>query len=164
MIGIALAVLLSTALPASADVKLFVLSDPVGATVYYSTTGVGDPTTYAGMAGSGVYLKFKTPRRWKECVRSGPVKVRWVSGAEATLDTVEMCPAVGKNQQIMFVRPALPGVEIDAQYAGALLAAERASAPPPEAPPPTTYQPLRMPRYCTSRLSGNRVVTTCTGG
>ena len=150
---LAVALSLSASSAQAADVKVTFLSDPTGATLYEEVKGTQKLWGYAP-----VTLKWQVPRKWKACITLSPMKVRWVSGAEASI-TLQVCPQAGKNQQFVFQRPAgVPGLELDAQFAIEMLRNAALAAPPstPEyvAPPPA-------PQHCTSTLIGNQVFTNC---
>lgn len=139
------------------DVKLTLKSLPEGATVFTIL-----PDGSEKMWGTApVRLKWQVPRRWAECITTESIKVRWISGVEATVSGVDLCPRVGKNQEFVFQRPAeAPGVELDVQYAIALMrsaataAAARARSYVPYVPPPRE-------KICTSNIIGNQIFTYC---
>lgn len=135
----------------AADVKVTFQSDPPGATLY---TVLNDTPRLWGYA--PIVMKWGVPKKWTTCLQTEPILVRWLSGAEARIDTLRLCPQVGKNQQFSFIRPTgVPGVEIDGQFAVQILQ-QRAPAPviiPPYVPPAQTH--------CTSQIIGRRVVTNC---
>ncbi len=148
---LSLALSLPTSYAAANDVKVSFLSDPTGATLYEDNAGSLKLWGYTPFV-----LKYQVPRRWKACVALKPLKVRWVSGAEASI-TLEVCPQTGKNQQFVFQRPTgVPGLELDVQFAIAMLQNARLAAPPPAA----VYIPP-APRHCTSTAIGNQVFTNC---
>lgn len=143
-------VLVLTASVVRADVTVTFQSDPIGATLYEEIEGVLKMWGYTPFR-----LKYKTPRRWSGCMDSKPLRVRWVSGAEANIDRLQLCSQVGKNQQFTFLRPlGVPGVEVDGQMAIAIL--QRQSVPQPVYVPPA-----RTPTACTSTAIGNTVSTRC---
>jgi len=154
--GIALAIAGALALTAAcasmpgrrASVRVTYLSDPPGAAVYEGGKQWGR---------APVTLIYHPPGRFTECLRLNPVTLRWVSGAEATVDALDACPAAGRDQQFTMFRPkGVEGLELDVQYAIALLqpAAARPSAEPPPAP-------ITMPRNCTTTVIGNQIFTNC---
>lgn len=150
--------------------RLTVITEPPGGTVYQAPSDTGEPTHYIGVAPH--FLEYKIPRRWKGCLRLRALKVRWLSGAESGSVDIEACATNGKHQQFVFMRPTtVPGMEIDAQYAIALLnyaqsaanaatVAEAAARPIYLSSPPA---PINIPRaqYCTARVIGNQIFTTC---
>lgn len=154
---------LLVAVPASArdvTVSVTVFSDPLGATVYANTA--------AQRAGySPVLVKYKfNAKAWKSgaCQPVQPIKVRWVSGAEATLNAIRVCPANGTKQELTFMRPdGMAGVEVDASFAIELqrISAGQASAAYAAAQAAAGAVVVQKPVYCTSRLVGSRVFTTC---
>lgn len=109
-----LIVVLATATPAWADsVTVLFSSDPIGASVYANSNE--QPFGYAP-----VTLKYELPKgflKGSACQTMQPVKVRWVSGAEAQIEP-DICPGSGKKQQFVFQRPVqVPGADIDATFA-----------------------------------------------
>jgi hypothetical protein len=52
-----------------------------------------------------------------QCVRINPVQVRWASGVTVSRDDLQVCPQSGFSQQYVFLRPAAPGAEVDANFA-----------------------------------------------
>lgn len=130
-----------------ASVRVWYLSDPPGAMVYWRGQQLPAP----------IWVRLPTPRPWTACARAEPVKVRWVSGAEVDVSALDLCPASGREQQFTVFRPkGVPGVELDALYAAALLQS-RVAAPAPVAPPV-----IAPPRQCTTTVIGNQVFTNCT--
>ena len=98
--------------PAFADkVKLTILSDPAGATVY------ANQWTHEEYGYAPVTLQYEVGRdffKQNRCVTTHPIKLRWVSGAEATVSP-RICGGGGKSQTFVFVRPVEgPGRELDA--------------------------------------------------
>lgn len=145
---------------AYADVRLYLLSQPGGASIFQGVPQADGTVVYQPMA-SGEF-KYKTPRRWKECPKVWPIKVRWISGAEAVVEDLQLCPAQGTKQQFVFMRPeGVEGALIDAQYALALLQAQTASTPPPAPLAWPTYTPPKTTR-CTTQVIGNQIFTRCT--
>jgi PEGA domain-containing protein len=45
---------------------------------------------------------------FRSCRQTQPVTVQWVSGATASVTSVQLCPAIGKNQSFTFERPTTP--------------------------------------------------------
>lgn len=135
---------------ALADTKLTVTfrSDPPGATIYENGKAWGA----APMA-----LRYNAPGRFTACLPLRPITLRWVSGAEVALNDVQACPAAGKKQEFTVFRPeGVPGAEIDAQYAVALVqqrATAQAAAPVPV---------VTAPKFCTTTVIGTQIFTTCT--
>lgn len=151
---LAVMLLLSAATVEAADVKVALRSDPPGAMVYTGPLPAGSDQVKAwGYA--PLVLKWAVPRRWNSCLQTEPIRVRWLSGAEATIPSLQLCPQTGKNQQFTFMRPTgVPGVEIDGQFAVQLLQ----QAP---AAPAAVYAPSPQPVHCTSTLIGRQVFTNC---
>lgn len=154
---LSLVLALSTSYAEAADVKVTFQSDPIGATLYEEVNGSQKLWGYAPFT-----LKFQVPRKWTTCMSLTPMTVRWVSGAQASI-TLSVCPQTGKNQQFTFQRPTgVPGVELDVQFAIAMMqnaaaaatAAAQAAARPVYVPPPA-------PKHCASTVIGNQVFTDC---
>jgi hypothetical protein len=148
---LSLALSISTSYAEANDVKVTFLADPTGATLYEEVNG-----SYKLWGYTPLILKWQVPRKWSTCVALSPMKVRWVSGAEASI-TLKVCPQTGKNQQFVFQRPSgVPGAELDAKFAIATMRNATLAVPPPPAPiyiPHTTH--------CTSTVIGNQVFTNC---
>ena len=156
--------------PAFADkVKLIVLSDPAGATVY-----INQASRKMGPAPAALTYKFgRDFFEHNRCESTQPIKVRWTSGAEASVNSLQLCGGTGKTQQFVFVRPAeVPGRDLDVQVAlnyqrqqatsevaqtawGAFLQGLTTgiAALPAALNPPTVN--------CTSSVVGSFIYTTC---
>lgn len=165
-----------SASPVFADkVKLTIISDPAGATVY-----VNQSKQLMGYAPSTIEYEFERDFfKHGRCERIQPLTVRWASGAEASIDTLQLCGSTGKNQQFVFVRPAdVPDRELDVLFALELqrLAAEerRASAERRSRVYAMLAESYRQradasrrrldslrPMNCTSTMVGSYVYTTC---
>jgi hypothetical protein len=142
---------LTVAATKGGDAKVTFQSDPPGATLYEvrDEDGTAKPWGYTPRV-----LEYPAPTKWTECMNTRPVRVRWLSGAEAELDSLQLCPKDGKKRQFTFMRPAgVPGAEIDGQFA--LQLGEK------NAPKPSVYVPPAKPTFCTSRLIGTQVFTNC---
>ncbi len=164
------AFVLGVASAEAADVKLTLYSDPVGATVYdagrvlpsdfswWTEHAPGAaPETWRRWGIAPVTLKWPVPRHWTECLTTYGMRVRWASGAEATLPSIRLCPQPGKEQQVTFMRPTgVPGADVDAQFAAQLLLLQQA-----QTPPPVVYVPPPKALYCTSQIIGWQVFTHC---
>jgi hypothetical protein len=149
--ALSLALSLPTSYAAANDVKVTFQSDPTGATLYEDSAGSQKLWGY-----TPVVLKYQVPKRWNACMALKPLKVRWASGAEASI-TLNVCPQTGKNQQFVFQRPTgVAGLELDVQFAIAML---RNAAIAAEAPAPVYIPPA--PKHCTSTVIGNQVFTNC---
>jgi hypothetical protein len=116
-----------------------------------------------------VRLKYKptdTFRAGKECMSLETVHVRWLSGADASISSLSVCPQQGSEQQFTFMRPqGVDGGEIDAKFAYDIalvnaIAASVAPPPPPAAPPLTVVAPPRVVS-CTSNIIGSFIYTNC---
>lgn len=100
-----------------------------------------------------------------DCGRTQAVKVRWTSGAEASVPAIELCAKTGKHQTVTFERPAaVAGLEIDLQvaYQQAMLAQMSAIRRAAEDPPPPTINPYTAPpktsAICVTRQVANGVM------
>ena len=171
--------ILGLAQAAFADkVRVFIYSDPAGATVYANQS-----KQLIGYA--PVYLDYEFARDFFKrgrCEVVAPIAVRWASGAEAAVEGVQVCGAAGKNQQLTFVRPPeIPGRETDAFFAlqleqllaqrleriqfqemlGALWRQQTATRQPSLDEQIIAGALNRRTTDCTSTLRGNVVYTSC---
>jgi hypothetical protein len=130
---------------------------------------------------SGGGLTFPPPRvmgvtplslNWEiagDCGQTEAVRVRWASGAEASLPTLRLCTVTGKHQQFTFERPAsFTGLDIDLQvaYQQAMLAqmrglAHAANDPPPPAPWTWTPQPKTSVICVTRQVASGATYVSC---
>ena len=136
----------------AADVTVTIQSDPPGATL----VSEDKPDTFKLRGYAPVTLKDPLPMKWSECLRTSPLRVRWLSGAEASVTGSSGCPQAGKNQQFTFVRPVgAPGAEIDGRFAVQWMQRQ--------APPPANVieEPAYHATHCTSSVIGTQVFTTC---
>jgi len=85
-------------------------SDPPGAMIYENGRAWGNAPVTLNYQPDGQFLSGG-------CMTLNPLTARWVSGAEASISSLQACGSVGYNQQISFIRPNTSGREIDAQYA-----------------------------------------------
>ena len=155
----------------SADsLKLVVVTDPAGATLYANDSG-------QLMGYAPFELKYELPRGFFKdgrCTTLQGLKVRWASGAEASINGLQACAQSGKRQQFVFVRPDVPGRAIDAEFALRLeelaLARESARAERSRriaeiwsqyAERQRAIAESYRPVTCTSNLIGSTVYTTC---
>lgn len=157
-------VVLSPSTAHASDVKVTILSIPAGATVF---TTQPDGTEKA-WGGSPVRLKWQLPKRWTECFTTESVKVRWISGVEASVAGVEVCPRNGTNQDFLFQRPNdLPRIELDVQYAIALMQSAAAAAAAAQRADDALAADIArafqrpQPKICTSNVIGNQIFTYC---
>ena len=172
--------------PASAaDAWVTIASDPPGASIYWTSPGPINQTEYAyGPAPKTIQVQLP---KGHDCVETDAVRVRWVSGVEAGLPSLNVCKNEPGKNPIVFIRPSgIPGLETDARYAldlarfyleeraiaqqhkdaAARTAVAALSALMPPAPvtvlipgaPPLLPQPTVR---CTSELVGTSVYTTC---
>lgn len=51
------------------------------------------------------------------CIRLKGTSAKWASGAQASISYLTACPAQGSRQHYTFVRPDVPGRDIDMQFA-----------------------------------------------
>lgn len=175
---IALLSLLVASPALAADVWVTVASDPPGASIFWTSPGVVNQHEIAfGPAPQSIKVHVGDK---DGCVYTNAIRVRWVSGIEASLPTVWVCKK-GPNpgEPLLFIRPSgVPGLETDARYAldlarlaldqqrvkdghdatiiGAALAGTAIGQA--FAPPPAVYVP---PVHCTSSLIGSTVYTNC---
>jgi hypothetical protein len=100
----------SVAFAGPKTISVTIHSVPEGALVY-----ANDARTYMGQ--TPITLEYPMDGS-KNCqVRQG-AEVRWFSGAKAEIARFTICPAIGKQQQYTFTRPAdVPGAADDAQIA-----------------------------------------------
>lgn len=86
-------------------------SDPPGATLYQDGQPVG-MTPYT--------LKYQPDEAFRNggCMLVRPTEVKWASGATAsTGGTLRACKSTGVQQTYMFIRPDMPGRDIDMNFA-----------------------------------------------
>ena len=156
---------------ASADtLNVTVASDPAGATLFANNSS-------QLMGYTPFTLKYELPKgffKQGQCTTVQGLMVRWASGAEAAISWLSVCPQNGKRQQFVFVRPDVPGREVDAGFALRLeeLALARESARANRARriaeiwrQYAAQQQAIADRYravtCTSNLIGSTVYTSC---
>lgn len=85
-------------------------SDPPGATIYQGST----PGGYAPITASYTPTEdFKNGG----CMKLSPVKAVWISGATAATGEINACQKQGYDQVVSFMRPNVPGREMDVQWA-----------------------------------------------
>jgi len=155
----------------AADVWVTIASDPAGASIFWTSPGPVDPHE---LAFGATPQRIKVELGRQPCVDTHAIRVRWVSGVEATLPTVRVCKGA-RQEPLTFIRPSgVAGLETDARYALDLArfdqaerairqrhqdASERTAIAalgvllPPVAITPTVR--------CTSELVGTSVYTTC---
>jgi hypothetical protein len=159
---------------ASADeMKIWVISNPPGAIFY-------------GIGRDGVEHSTLLPERIRiglvkadqGCRELGPIRVQWMSSAEATLPSLRICKKTAPKTPIVFERPAAAlGLEADVRFGLELEQRARQNVmnqpivmPPPYIPPPPMQlpymmqplqQPLPQPVQCYSQLIGTIIYTTC---
>ncbi len=162
---------------AAPQLRVTYTSDPPGATLYQD----GTPLGYTP------YTMVYQDARWAagSCMRTRPIAVKWVSGAEAGGQQIYFCPSQGNNLTYGFSRPDAPGRELDAQMgmqlhqsrvaadaqvrsAAAMALGAQLLAPPQPAfapvqmPPP--MQPVAQPPRpinCTTTRMGAYLNTSC---
>lgn len=144
----------------AADVTVTIHAQPEGASVYENGRLLG---------ATPVNLKYKTARRWSDCLSLQPLTVIWMSGAKATVGILTVCPQQTRRQQFSFLRPdSWPNLQVDLEWAlklaqlsieQARLAALQAASDPPYVwvPPP----PIVRPVHCTSTVIGSQIFTNC---
>jgi hypothetical protein len=89
------------------EIKVTFDSDPELATLYESRM----------MGSAPVTLTYTTSPEFRkgQCMQLMPMMVRWISGVESSMAKLSVCPQDGSKQQFTFIRPDLPGREIDAK-------------------------------------------------
>src|SRR5262245_8137568 len=156
---------------AAQDVALLSIdSDIREATVYVA--GVAQERT-------PFMLSIPTPAGlWKSarnCVNSAPISVKWVSGAEASVPSIQLCSENGTQQHIVFNRPdEFPDWGVDTRWAAqldlfrrqigfvvsqAMLTGQKQARIEPPAPPVVAPRPAMN---CRSKLQPGAVYTTRT--
>lgn len=155
---------LATPVAAQRTVNVTVHSDPQSASLSQSGAVFG-LTPFA--------LKYKTTKEFtsgKACLALLPLTVRWASGAVAQMSNLTVCPVPGQKRQaskyeLTFVRPDIPGREIDANFdlqvkRDASAEAYR-DAQQFQALVDSLRKPKRVEVQCTSSAVGTTVYTTC---
>lgn len=127
-------------------------SDPPGAAIYEGSKLIGRAPVEAG---------YTPTEEFKHggCMNLTPLTARWVSGAHAQISTLTACAKATMNQQFSFVRPDLPGRDLDVQWAIQL---ER-NAAASEASAQADYWPIIQANqavYCSSFKTANGMVFT----
>jgi hypothetical protein len=98
------------------------------------------------------------------CMLLRPSMVRWASGAEASMQQLQACGSTGYSQQFVFVRPNIPGRELDTQFYLQLRAQQQEAALALfNAINQQNQQVVQQNQSfsCTSRSAGNTVYTDC---
>lgn len=89
-------------------------SDPEGATVYEQGTN----RLFGSTPVEARYSTSKVFQKGTSCDTVRGVLVRWASGAETSLTSIQICPQDGGKQELSIIRPiAAPGRELDVQVA-----------------------------------------------
>lgn len=85
-------------------------SDPKGATLYQN----GQP-----MGTTPVTLQYQTDPAFRKggCKQLTGTEVKWASGVTASVPSLQACASAGYAQRFTFVRPDVPGREVDANFA-----------------------------------------------
>jgi len=145
------------------EIKVTFDSDPELATLYESRM----------MGSAPVTLTYTTSPEFRkgQCMQLMPMMVRWISGVESSMAKLSVCPQDGSKQQFTFVRPDLPGREIDANYViettrlvvtGLMQRdAARAQARSNLLAQILANQQKALPVSCTSEVLGSRILTRC---
>ncbi len=84
--------------------------DPPAATLYRNGQPVGVTPVTLGYARDPAFAEGR-------CVRIDGASVRWASGATASVPALDACPAEGHSRTYTFVRPDVPGRDVDLGYA-----------------------------------------------
>jgi hypothetical protein len=163
---ILVAALLAPHTAAAQNIEVTIDSDIAEARVY--VVGVAQRT------GTPVVVPFQTPPGfWKaatNCIGTGPIAVKWASGAEASLINLQLCAKNGTTQHIVFNRPDEPGRDADLTWAARLQQVRREQAlaayqaffaglRPLTVPLPAA--PIAASTSCKSELRLGVVYTTC---
>lgn len=163
-----LAIAALAALGGCASLQITYQSDPQGATLYQDGQPIG-VTPYT--------LTYEPSEAFREggCMSIRETAVKWASGATAsTSGVLVVCKSTGERQTYTFIRPDVPGRDIDVNYAlqrqrnGILAqqlilqqqAAQRPIIPPMTFQPVPVYQ-MPQPINCQSYRLGNTVQTNC---
>lgn len=123
-------------------------SDPPGATLYQNGQAGGYAPATAEYTPSEAFKKGG-------CMKLATVKAVWISGATASISNLQACAAQGYDQGFSFMRPDLPGRQMDVQWA---IHREEADK---EADAQTPLFIQNTSRFCTSFAQGNMVFTKC---
>lgn len=171
---VAVVLLLSTPVFA-AETWVTIASDPPGASIYWIDRS--ETVLAFGEAPQRIQVRW---RNKGPCTDTKALRVRWVSGAEASLPTLHVCKTTPGKTPVLFIRPSgIPGLEQDARYAHDL--ADRVEARVEAArlakqqrrrdywagvaenlrnmPPPVFLPPPAV--SCTSFVVGTTVFTNC---
>lgn len=159
----ALASLLALTGCATTGLSVVYHSDPEGATIYQDGAPVGvtparlNYVPNASFTGGG-------------CQQLRGLTAKWVSGAQASITSLNACANVGRQQTYTFVRPDIPGRDVDAMYAlelqrNAILRQQAQAANSAAAAQwlRATQPQYRPPAFvnCNSYQMGTVVQTTC---
>lgn len=161
-----LAIAALAALSGCAGLQITYHSDPQGAALYQDGQPVG-VTPYT--------LTYESSEAFRQggCMAVRETSVKWASGATASTGGVmTACKATGTQQHYNFVRPDVPGRDIDVNYAlqrqrNAIMAQQNAlmiQALTPKPQPPAFQVPIYQapqPVHCQSYRLGNTVQTNC---
>ncbi len=116
-----------------------------------------------------ITLEYNASEDFKKggCMMLRPPMVRWASGAEASVQSLQACASTGYEQGFVFLRPTgLPGRELDVQFS---LERERIrimneqnaiqlfNALNQQNRPIITQTPVN----CESQVIGNNIYTNC---
>lgn len=155
----------------AAQIQLTYLSDPPGATLYRQGAPVGlTPQVISFPAGEGF-------EKQGQCVTIPAVQAKWASGAQTALPDQKICPPQGLEHRFLFVRPDVPGRDIDMNFALQLernrIMQERAEAERQRAEnerrridderrrQAEAARQAAKPTTCTTTTQGNTTTTTC---
>ncbi len=87
------------------------LCDPPGATLFEPKTGQSFPCP------TTLYYEVSQIQLDRQAMTLSGLTARWVSGATKAIPQVNVNLENGLSQQMTFVRPRVPGAQIDANYA-----------------------------------------------
>lgn len=155
----------------AAQIQLTYLSDPPGATLYRQGVPVGlTPQVVRFPAGEGF-------EKQGQCVTIPAVQAKWASGAQTALPDQQICPPQGLEHRFLFVRPDVPGRDVDMNFALQLdrnrIMQEQAEAARQRAENERrrieeerrrraeAARQANKPTTCTTTTQGNTTTTTC---
>src|SRR5581483_5283516 len=99
---------------AAADLKIHIQSNPPGALVFFTDRAGIEHSS--GLAPAEV--RYILVSEDHGCRDTNPIRVRWVSGAEASIPSLHLCRKDLTKAPYVFVRPAnATNLEADMQFA-----------------------------------------------
>jgi hypothetical protein len=108
MLACALGVALLTG--CASQLRITYDSDPRGATLYQNGQPFGT---------TPVTLNYQADQTFRNggCMALRGTEVKWASGASASISSLTACSSTGYQQLFTFMRPDVPGRDIDANFA-----------------------------------------------